>query len=135
MQKIHSTETLVTVVDDDESMRDALRGLLQSVGFAAEVFSSAEDFLRSSSREHTSCLILDVHMPAMTGLELQRRLGGAQCRIPMIFITALDDPPARAQALKAGAADFLKKPFSCDALLNAIRAALRSENDHAEVFR
>ena len=131
----NSNSTLVTIVDDDESVRDALKGLLQSAGFAAAVFSSAEEFLRSSNHDKTSCLILDVHMPAMNGLELQRRLGGAQCRIPMIFITALDDPSTRAQALKAGAVDFLKKPFSCDALLNAVLAALHDENDRIEVFR
>jgi DNA-binding response OmpR family regulator len=74
-------------------------------------------------------------MPAMPGLELLRRLRSVQCPDPIIFITALDDPPARAQALEAGAVDFLKKPFSCDALLNAIRAALRGKNNHAEVFR
>jgi FixJ family two-component response regulator len=130
----NSSSTLVTVVDDDESVRDALKGPLQSAGFAAAVFSSAEEFLRSSNRDKTSCLILDVHMPAMNGLELQRRLG-AQCRIPLIFITAVDDPSTRAQALKAGAVDFLKKPFSCDALLNAVLAALHDENDRIEVFR
>jgi FixJ family two-component response regulator len=119
-----SSEILLTVVDDDESVRDALKSLLQSVGFAAEIFSSAEEFLHWSNRDKTSCLILDVHMPAMTGLELQRHLGGTQCRIPMIFITALDDPLARAQALEAGAVDFLKKPFDEESLLDAVHAAL-----------
>jgi FixJ family two-component response regulator len=124
-----STSILVTVVDDDESVRDALKGLLQSVGFAAEIFSSAEELLGSDVLDRTSCLIVDVHMPVMTGLELQCRLGNRQLRIPMIFITARDDPPARAQAVKAGAIDFLQKPFAGDTLLGAIRAALHTKVD------
>ena len=94
-----STTILVTVVDDDESVRDALKGFMKSVGFAAESFSSAEDFLDSDILDKTSCLIVDVHMPVMTGLELQCRLSNNQSRIPMIFITARDDPETRAQAL------------------------------------
>ena len=119
-----STSILVTVVDDDESVRDALKGFLHSVGFATEIFSSAEDLLGSDVLDKTSCLIVDVHMPVMTGLELQCRLGKSQIRIPMIFITARDDPLTRAQAVKAGAVDFLKKPFAAEALLNAIHAAV-----------
>ena len=124
-----STSILVTVVDDDESVRDALKGFLHSVGFAAAIFSSAEDLLGSDVLDRTSCLIVDVHMPVMTGLELQCRLGNSQFRIPMIFITARDDPPARAQAVKAGAVDFLKKPFAGDTLLDAIHAALGNQED------
>ena len=119
-----STTNLVTIVDDDESVRDALKGFLQSAGFAAEIFSSATDLLASHVLAKTSCLIVDVHMPVMTGLELQRRLSNSRFRIPMIFITARDDPQARAQAVKAGAIDFLQKPFAADALLGAIHAAL-----------
>ena len=119
-----STTNLVTIVDDDESVRDALKGFLQSAGFAAEIFSSATDLLGSNVLDKTSCLIVDVHMPVMTGLELQRRLSNSRFRIPMIFITARDDPQARAQAVKAGAIDFLQKPFAADALLGAIHAAL-----------
>jgi len=119
-----STTNLVTIVDDDESVRDALKGFLQSAGFAAEIFSSATDLLASNVLAKTSCLIVDVHMPVMTGLELQRRLSNSRFRIPMIFITARDDPQARAQAVKAGAIGFLQKPFAADALLSAIHAAL-----------
>jgi FixJ family two-component response regulator len=119
-----SKTNLVTIVDDDESVRDALKGFLQSAGFAAEIFSSATDLLGSNVLDKTSCLIVDVHMPVMTGLELQRRLSNSRFRIPMIFITARDDPQARAQAVKAGAIDFLQKPFAADALLGAIHAAL-----------
>ena len=119
-----STSILITVVDDDESIRDALKGFLRSAGFAAEIFSSAADLLGSNVLDRTSCLIVDVHMPVMTGLELQRRLGNSRFRIPMIFITARDDPQARAQAVGAGAIGFLQKPFAADALLGAIQAAL-----------
>ena len=119
-----STTNLVTIVDDDESVREALKGFLQSAGFAAEVFSSATDLLGSHVLDKTSCLIVDVHMPVMTGLELQRRLGNSRFRIPMIFITARDDPQARAQAVRSGAIGFLQKPFAADALLGAIHAAL-----------
>jgi FixJ family two-component response regulator len=125
-----STTNLVTIVDDDESVREALKGFLQSAGFAAEVFSSATDLLGSNVLDKTSCLIVDVHMPVMTGLELQRRLGNSRFRIPMIFITARDDPQARAQAVRAGAIDFLQKPFAADALLGAIHAALDSKTTH-----
>ena len=119
-----SKTNLVTIVDDDESVRDALKGFLQSAGFAAEIFSSATDLLGSNVLDKTSCLIVDVHMPVMTGLELQRRLSNSRFRIPMIFITARDDPQARTQAVKAGAIGFLQKPFAADALLGAIHAAL-----------
>lgn len=124
-----STSILVTVVDDDESVRDALKAFLHSVGFSAAIFSSATDLLRSNVLDKTSCLIVDVHMPVMTGLELQCRLGKSQIRIPMIFITARDDPPARAQAVKAGAIDFLQKPFACDRLLGAIHTALHNTGE------
>ena len=115
---------MVSIVDDDESVRDALRGFIRSVGYGVEIFASAEDFLGSDTLNKTSCLIVDVHMPAMTGLELQCRLCNRNSRIPMIFITALDDPMARAKALKSGAVDFLRKPFAAEALLNAINAAI-----------
>ena len=125
-----STTNLVTIVDDDESVREALKGFLQSAGFTAEVFSSATDLLGSNVLDKTSCLIVDVHMPVMTGLELQRRLGNSRFRIPMIFITARDDPQARAQAVRGGAIDFLQKPFAADALLGAIHAALDTKTTH-----
>lgn len=125
-----STPIIVSIVDDDESVRDALKGFIRSVGYGVEIFASAQDFLGSDALAKTSCLIVDVHMPIMTGLELQCRLGNRQCRIPVIFITARDDPTVRAKALKCGAVDFLKKPFAAEALLNAIHAALdRSVND------
>jgi FixJ family two-component response regulator len=115
---------IVTIVDDDESVREALKGFIQSIGFRADVFPSAEDFLASNNLDKTSCIIIDVHMPVMTGLELQCRLNGSHRRIPMIFVTAHDDPVVRIQALKAGAVDFLSKPFNAEVLLSAIHAAL-----------
>jgi FixJ family two-component response regulator len=124
MQHISSKTPVVSIVDDDESVRDALKGFIQSIGFKAEIFPSAEDFLVSHILDRTTCMIVDVHMPVMTGLELQRRLASSRCRIPMIFITAHDNPAVGFQALKTGAIDFPRKPFNEDGLLNAIHAAL-----------
>jgi FixJ family two-component response regulator len=115
---------LISVVDDNDSVRESLKGLIRSVGFAVEDFPSAEKFLNSNHLYDTHCLILDVRMPGMGGLELQRRLVKSNRNIPIIFITAHGDEAARSQALKDGAADYLFKPFSEQALLNAINAAL-----------
>jgi FixJ family two-component response regulator len=115
---------LISVVDDNDSVRESLRGLIRSVGFAVEDFPSAEKFLNSDRLNDTHCLILDVRMPGIGGLELQRRLVKSNRNIPIIFITAHGDEAARSQALKDGAADYLFKPFSEQALLNAINAAL-----------
>ena len=115
---------LISVVDDDESVREALESLLRSAGFKAEVFASAEQFLRSDRAREVDCLIADVRMPGMDGLELQRQLAAGGFRLPIIFITAHGDELARAQALRAGAVAFLRKPFSEQALLDAIQAVL-----------
>ena len=117
--------SIISIVDDDESNREALRSLLRSVGFTAEAFASAEDFLQSNHLDHTACLILDVQMPGMTGLELQQRLAAAKSRIPIIFITAQEDEAARARAIQAGAVGFLQKPFRDEALLHSVQVALR----------
>lgn len=123
----------VSIVDDDESVREAIKSLLRSVGLGAEVFASAEDFLNSGDLRETACLILDVRMPGMSGLELQQHLASDNCRIPIIFITAhASDREARARALQLGAIDFLLKPFSEDALLNDVYAALRPGGGGAE---
>jgi FixJ family two-component response regulator len=111
-------------VDDDESVRQATKSLLKSLGLRAEAFSSAEEFLDSLYLWETDCLILDVRMPGMGGLELQRQLTAASVRIPIIFITAHGDQDVRSQALAAGAVAFLSKPFSEEALLDAIQIAL-----------
>jgi FixJ family two-component response regulator len=115
---------LISIVDDDESVREAIESLMKSVGYIAKVFSSAGDFLRSGQLDDTGCLILDVQMPGMTGLELQDHLVASKSRIPIIFISAHSDAEARARALGAGAVGFLQKPFSEDALLNAINSSL-----------
>ena len=116
---------LVAVVDDDESMREATQSLLLSAGFRAAVFASAEDFLQAPQRQDTACLIVDVRMPGMSGLDLQQQLARSRSAIALIFITSHEDDEARARALRAGAVDFLYKPFSDEALLRAIRSALR----------
>jgi len=117
---------LISVVDDDDSVRESLRGLIRSVGFAVKVFASAEEFLNSDHLRNTNCLILDVRMPGMNGLELQRQLAATDRKIPVIFITAHGDDEVRSRALNGGAVDYLLKPFSEEALLNAIDAALKS---------
>jgi FixJ family two-component response regulator len=121
-----SESGLIAVVDDDEAIREATESLIRSVGFKAVVFPSAEDFLRSSHLQDTACLIVDVRMPGMSGLELQRQLATANYAIPIIFITAHGDADMRARALRAGAVAFLDKPFSDEVLLGAVQAALQS---------
>jgi FixJ family two-component response regulator len=115
---------LISVVDDDESVREALCGLLRSVGFAVNAFASAEEFLTSDRFRRANCLILDVRMPGMSGIELQRQLVADHSEVPVIFITAHDDAAMRAEALRDGAEAVLIKPFSEEALLDAIHAAL-----------
>jgi FixJ family two-component response regulator len=122
------TTPLISVVDDDESVRESLQSLLRSVGFAVKVFASAQEFLESNHWGDINCLILDVRMPGMSGIELHRHLVANHCEIPVIFITAhASDEEARSQALSGGAVDYLIKPFSEDALLNAVRTALSSK--------
>ena len=117
-------DPLISIVDDDESVRQALKSLLDSVGFRAEVFDSGEEFLKSAYVSQTDCLITDVRMPGMSGLELQERLSAAGRSIPIVFISAHEDKEARARGLRAGAIDFLQKPFSEDSLLGAISVCL-----------
>ena len=117
---------LVAIVDDDDSMRTALAGLLKAVGLATEAFVSSEEFLKSGQQHQTSCLIADIRMPGMSGLELQAQLNSERCRIPIIFITAHGDAKMRIQALRAGAVEFLSKPFDEEVLLESVRAALDS---------
>lgn len=114
----------VAIVDDDELMRGALEGLLKEEGLPAKVFASGEEFLHSGLQHRASCLIADVRMPGISGLDLQARLNAAQIRIPIIFITAHGDERMRKQALRAGAADFLVKPFDDEVLLRSVREAL-----------
>src|SRR5215470_1954031 len=120
---------LIAVVDDDASMRGALRRLLRSVGFRAAEFASAEEFLQTAQLQDTACVIVDVRMPRMSGLELQQHLATIQCPVPLIFITAHGDEEARARALRAGAVDFLYKPFREEVLLRAIQSALQPSQE------
>jgi len=117
---------MVAIVDDDDSMRSALHGLLQSADLPAQAFASAEEFLNSGQQHQISCLIADIRMPGMSGLELQAQLNADRCRIPIIFITAHGDEKMRMQALRAGAVEFMAKPFNDEALLESVRAALES---------
>ena len=115
---------VVSIVDDDDLMRGALQGLLKAVGLPARAFASAEEFLESGQQHDTACLIADIRMSGMSGLELQARLNAERIRIPTIFITAHGDERMRLQALRAGAVEFLAKPFDNTALLESVRAAL-----------
>jgi FixJ family two-component response regulator len=117
---------MVAIVDDDDLMRSALEGLLQAVGLPAQAFASAEEFLKSGQQRQARCLITDIRMPGMSGLELQAHLNAERCRIPIIFITAHGDEKMRMQALRAGAVEFLAKPFDDEALVESVRAALES---------
>ena len=122
-----SNLSLISVVDDDDSVRESLQCLIRSFGFAVEPFASAEEFLKSDHLRDTRCLILDVRMPGMNGIELQRRLVASHYEIPVIFITAHGGESARSQALRDGAVAYLLKPFTEEALLSAIHAALKLE--------
>ena len=121
---IQGNTKLIAIVDDDDLMRSALQGLLKAVGLPALAFASAEDFLKSGQHHHTACLIADIRMPGMSGLELQAKLNAEHCRIPTIFITAHGDAKMRMQALRAGAVEFMAKPFDDEVLLESVRAAL-----------
>src|SRR5215471_13297677 len=115
---------LVAVVDDDESVRESLPDLLREFGFAARTFSSATEFLSSDRDDQTKCLILDVFMPGMTGLDLQRELSLRGQQIPIIFMTAIKNETVRPQVIEQGAVECLFKPFSESALLEALNKAL-----------
>jgi len=119
------TENLISIVDDDEPVRRTTTLLVESFGFRAATFDSAETFLRSGDLHDTSCLIVDVQMPGMDGLQLQSHLAAAGCGIPIIFITAYESSDARRRAMQAGASAFLSKPFSDEQLLQTIRSALQ----------
>jgi FixJ family two-component response regulator len=122
---IQAKTRLVAIVDDDDSIRSALQGLLKAVGLPAQAFASGEEFLKSGQQHETACLITDIRMPGMSGLELQAKLNAEYCRIPTIFITAHGDANLRMQALRAGAVEFLAKPFDDEALLESVRGVLK----------
>ena len=117
---------MVAIVDDDDLMCTALQGLLKSAGLLAQSFALAEEFLKSGHQHDTACLITDIRMPGMSGLELQAQLNADHCKIPTIFITAHGDGKMRMQAMRAGAVEFLAKPFDDETLLESVRAAMES---------
>jgi FixJ family two-component response regulator len=117
---------MVVIVDDDESMRSALQGLMKEVGLSAQAFASGEEFLALGLAQETGCVIADIRMPGMSGLELQARLKAEHCNIPIVFITGHGDEKMRLQALRAGAVEFLAKPFDDEILLEIVREAMSS---------
>ncbi len=120
---------VVLVVDDDAAVREALSSLIRSVGSRVETFSSAADFLRSKPPDAPSCLVLDVRLPGLSGIDLQRELAAAHRRIPIIFITGYGDIPMSVRAMKSGAVEFLTKPFRDQDLLDAIQEALKQDRE------
>ena len=118
---------LISIVDDDAALRMSIDNLIRSAGFRAKGFASAESFLRSPDRQETSCLILDVRMPHMNGLELQRHIVEAKWNIPIIFKTSFADEAVREEAMAAGAIEFLHNPFAEDKIINAVQKALHPE--------
>jgi FixJ family two-component response regulator len=119
----HKENKLVAIVDDDDSVRGTLQELLRSAGFTSRAFESAETFLASGYQKEAACLITDIRMPGMSGLELQAKLNTERCKIPTIFITAHGDEEMRFQALREGAVEFLPKPFDDEVLIESVRAA------------
>jgi FixJ family two-component response regulator len=122
----NGTPRLIAIVDDDDSMRSAVQDLLEAIDLPAQGFASAEEFLKSGQYHQTACLIADIRMPGMSGLELQAKLNAERCRIPIIFITAHGDEKMRMQARRLGAVEFLSKPFDNEILIDSVRAALEN---------
>lgn len=123
---------MISIVDDDESVREATKGLVRSLGYATVTFSSAEEYLRSDRVRDTSCLITDVQMPGMTGVELQDRLIASGKRTPVIFVTAFPEDNIRARVLEAGAFGYLSKPFNDECLIECLDEALKGNDSGPE---
>ncbi len=121
-----ATEPTVFIVDDDEAVRDSLMALLDAVGLKVEAYGSAKEFLNAYDAGRTGCVVLDVRMPGMSGLELQRKLAASQFPIPVVIITGHGDVPMAVEAMKAGAVDFIEKPFRQEVLLDSIRRSLET---------
>jgi FixJ family two-component response regulator len=126
------SKPVVLVVDDDEPVREALSSLIRSVGLTVKTFSSASDFLRHKVQDTPSCLVLDVRLPGLSGMDLQRQLAAANRPMPIIFITGHGDIPMSVRAMKAGAVEFLTKPFRDQELLDAIQEALKRDRETME---
>jgi FixJ family two-component response regulator len=126
-QEVSKPESIVYVVDDDESVREAIQSLIRSVGLHVEAFASAQDFLRSKRPDVPGCLVLDIRLPGFSGLQLQRKLADADIRIPIVFMTGHGDIPMTVKAMKAGAVEFLTKPFRDQDLLDAIQQSIETD--------
>ena len=124
--QVDQTSKLIAIIDDDEAMQDSLRDLMESAGLVARSFGSAEEFLASDLHSRVACLIVDIRMPKMSGLQLQSRLKEEECNVPIIFITAHGDARMRIQAMRRGAVEFLAKPFDHQLLLKRVRSALNT---------
>ena len=125
--KIDHSSRLVAILDDDKSVQRALQDLIEAAGMSALCFSSAEQFLNSGTRHKVGCLIVDIHMRGMSGIELQAKLHDEECRIPMIFLTGRGDIPSTVSAMKRGAVDFFTKPVDGATLLNSVEKALQMD--------
>jgi FixJ family two-component response regulator len=123
-ERARVTSKLIVIIDDDDAMQDSLHDLMEAAGLVARCFGSAEEFLESGLHRQAACLITDILMPKMSGLELQAKLKDEKCDIPIIFITANGDARMRIQAMREGAVEFLAKPFDHQLLLKSVRAAL-----------
>src|ERR1700733_13958648 len=133
--KIEHSSSLLAIVDDDKSVQSALRDFIESAGMSTLCFDSAEQVLDSRARHKAACLIADIRMPGMSGIELQAKLKTERCRIPIIFITGRGDVPLAVNAMKEGASDFFTKPVSGSALLNSIEKALQQARaNHQEAI-
>lgn len=128
---MRQNKAVISVVDDDESVRKSIRRLLGSMGFEVKTYASALEFLNRGLQDH-GCVLVDVRMPEMNGLDLQKRLAGAGVALPVIFMTAYEDPGVRAQAMQAGALAFLQKPFSNQSLMDALCLALERGRTDSE---
>lgn len=124
-----SSQSVVRVVDDEESVRRSLSGLLESVGLRVRTYGSAQDFLAIDSPDTPGCLVLDLHLPGMSGLDLQRQLADSGRALPVIFLTGLADVPTAVHAMKGGAVEFLTKPLNAPALLDAVRHAIEKDRE------
>src|ERR1700745_2725631 len=129
---IEHNSSVLAILDDDESVQSALQDLIESEGLSAHCFGSAEQFLDSTVRHDASCLIADIRMPGMSGIEVQAKLKAERCRIPIIFITARGDIPSTVSAMKGGAIDFFTKPIDGTALLNSIEKALQQDRENRQ---
>jgi FixJ family two-component response regulator len=131
MKAPHSTR-VVAILDDDRSVQSALKDLVEAEGMSALCFGSAEPFLKSEARHDVGCLIADIHMPRMSGIELQAKLHSERCRIPMIFLTGRGDIPSTVNAMKFGAIDFFTKPFNVATLLKSVEKALEVNSSNRQ---